>query len=284
MECGADPLSTYYRRTAVRFVRSPGTGPYTARVPRTNDEDRTPPPPEAWEQAPRLETVPAPAEPALISDGGGLPFEPARVIGSPVSLDPADPAVAALLTQIDRGRQQAQPTRLLRPKAKPAPMAIAEKLAGWRELARTDDEVLFGRGMPPQLLTVAAKRGLRNRWSPLGASNARALRAVRDGIRASSWRLDPSFEPGGDQQELRILVTERTMASGTPAAARLLSPDLHLGADRVVLRVYVRPIEGYVGRAGKPGKHETPVIVRLPEPLGNRQLLDGALYEPPAER
>jgi hypothetical protein len=46
----------------------------------------------------------------------------------------------------------------------------------------------------------------------------------------------------------------------------------------------VRPIEGYVGRAGKPGKHETPVIVRLPEPLGDRQLLDGALYEPPSER
>ena len=253
-------------------------------MPSTNDKDPTPPPPEAWEHAPTLETVPAPEEPALISDGGGLPFEPVRVMGSPAPLDPADRAVAALLVQIDRGRQQAQPTRLFRPKAKPAPMAIAEKLAGWRELARTDDEVLFGRGTPQQLLTVAARRGMRNRWSPLGASNARPLRAVRDGVRASSWRLDPSSEPRADQHELRILVTERTMASGTPAAGRLLSPDLYLGEQRVVLRFYVRPIEGYVGRAGKPGKHETPVIVRLPEPLGNRQLLDGALYEPASER
>lgn len=246
-------------------------------MPQDKDQAPKTPAPEVWEQAPRLETVAGAAEPALVSDGGGLPFEPARTLSPPTPLDPADPAVQALLTQIDRGRQQAQPTRLLRPRAKPAPMDPAEKLAGWRELARNDDEVLFGRGIPPQLLTVAATRGMRNRWSPLGASNARPLRAVRDGARASSWRLDPTFEAGPDLQELRILVTERTMASGTPAAGRLLAPDIYLDEQRVVLTVYVRPIEGYVGRAGK---HETPVIVALPEPLAGRELIDGALYQP----
>lgn len=245
-------------------------------MPRDDDKDLKPPTPEAWALAPRLEPVPGPAEPLLVSDGGGLPFEPARALAPAGQLDPTDPAVEALLTQIDRGRWQAQPTRLLRPKAKPAPMDVAEKLAGWRELARSDDEALFGRGTPPQLLTVAATRGIRNRWSPLGASNARPLRAVRDGARASSWRLDPSVEARPDLQELRILVTERTMASGTPAAGRLLAPDLYLDDQRAVLTVYVRPIEGYVGRTGK---HETPVIVTLPEPLGARRLTDGALYQ-----
>lgn len=248
-------------------------------MPRDSDQDPKPPPPEAWEQAPQLETVAGPAQPLLISDGGGLPFEPERALPSAASLDPSDPAVRALLTQIDRGRRQAQPTRPLRPKARPAPMEVAEKLAGWRELARTGDEVLFGRGAPPQLLTVAATRGMRNRWSPLGASNARPLRAVRDGVRASSWRLDPTVELGPDPHELRILVTERTMATGSPVAGRLLPPDLYLDEHTAVLTVYVRPIEGYVGRTGK---HETPVIVRLPEPLAGRQLLDGALY--PASR
>jgi len=245
-------------------------------VPRDKDQDPKPPSPEAWEQAPRLETVAGPPEPVLISDGGGLPFAPIRAAASPASLDPSDPAVQALLRQIDRGRQQAQPTRLLRPKAKPAPMTVAEKLIGWRELARTDDEVLFGRGAPPQLLTVAATRGTRNRWSPLGASNSRPLRAVRDGVRASSWRLDPTVELGHDPQELRILVTERTMATGAPVTGRLLAPDLYLDEHRAVLTIYVRPVEGYVGRTRK---HETPVIVRLPEPLAGRRLLDGALYQ-----
>lgn len=225
-----------------------------------------------------LEAVPVPADPALVSDGGGLSFAPARALAQGPPLDPEDPAVRALLTQIDRGRQQAQPARLFRPRARPVPLAVAEKLAGWRELARTDQEALFGRGTPPQLLTVAVKRGLRDRWAPLGASNSHALRAVREGVRASSWRLDPESPVTPETTELRVLVTERTMASGSSAAGRLLDPELHLDHRRALLRMYVRPIEGYVGRTAR---HETPVIVRLPEPLGSRELLDGALYEPP---
>jgi hypothetical protein len=243
-----------------------------------DEQEPKPPAPEAWERAPIVEPVAAPDQPELVSDGGGLPFAPARASAPAPALDASDPAVSALLTEIDRGRRLAQPARLLRPRARPAPVAVADRLAGWRELARTDTEALFGRGNPPQLLTVAVRRGPRNRWSPLGASNARPLRAVRAGVRASSWRLDPSFDAGPDAIELRVLVTERTMASGTPAADRLLEPELHLDSERAVLRIYVRPLEGYVGRSAK---HETPVIVRLPEPLGNRELIDGALYEQP---
>ncbi len=66
--------------------------------------------------------------------------------------------------------------------------------------------------------------------------------------------------PGPEADELRILVTELTMASGTPAAERLLEPEIHLDDSRVLLRLYIKPLEGYVGRAAK---QETPVIVRL---------------------
>lgn len=239
------------------------------------EEDREPPPPEVWDTAPTLVPVAAAAEPALISDGGGLPFPPRKVFEPAAPLDPGDAAVAALLVQIDRGRRQAQPSRLFRPRPKAPPMETAAKLAGWRELARTGDEALFARGTPPQMLTVAVKRGLRSRWTPLGASNSRPLRSSRDGVRASSWRLDPTFPTTPDQVELRILVTERTMASGTPASDRLLEPELYVDAERCILRVYVKPLEGYVGRTFK---HETPVIVRLPEPLGTRALVDGAVW------
>jgi hypothetical protein len=244
----------------------------------TTDDEPAALDPEVWRQAPTLEAVSGAAAPDLISDGGGLPFHPDRLTAPTPALDATDPAVQALLTQIDAGRRQAQPARLFRPRAKPVPIDTAEKLLGWRELARTDAEALFGRGLPPRLLTVAVKRGRRNRWSPLGASNARPLRAVRHGARASSWRLDPGFVPGPDDLEVRVLLTEQTMASGTPAVDRLLEPELYLGADQAVLRLYVRPLAGYVGRTAK---RETPVIVRLPVPLGDRRLVDGALYEPP---
>jgi hypothetical protein len=247
-------------------------------VPKTNDDDRKPPPPEVWEQAPTLVPVASGAEPEQISDGGGPPFPPDKPFQPFEPLDPGVPAVAALLVQIDRGRRLAQPDRPFRPRRKPAPMDTSEKLEGWRELVRTDDEVLFGRGRPPHLLTVTVRRGRRDRWSPAGVSNSRPLRASRNGIRASSWRLDPTVTPSPDHTELRILITEQTMASGALAADRLLAPELHLGTDRVVLRVYVRPLEGYVGRSAA---HETPVIVQLAEPLGERRVVDGALYEPP---
>lgn len=246
-------------------------------MPESTDQDRKPPPPEAWEHAPALVPVVGPAAPELISDGGGLPFAPGRLTRDAAPLEPSDPAVAALIVQIDRGRQQAQPARLFRPRAKPAPLEVSEKLAGWRELARAEDEALFGRGRPPRLLTVAVRRVRGARWEPVGASNARPLRAVRDGVRASSWRLDPSFAIDAEQRELRILVTELTMATGTPATERLLEPELHIDDERMVLRVFIRPLEGYVGRTAR---HETPVIVRLPEPIGSRRPVDGALYEP----
>ncbi len=241
--------------------------------------ERLPKAPDAsvWESAPLLDPVAGTALPELISDGGGLPFEPERLTRAAPPLDPGDPAVAALLLQIDRGRQQAQPARLLRPRAKPATLASELKLEGWRELARDGEQALFGRGAPPRLLTVAVRRGRGGRWEPLGVSNSRPLRAVRDGVRASSWRPDPTREPDPESEVLRILVTERTMASGTPVAERLLAPELHIDAESALLRVYVQPLAGYVGRTGR---HETPVRVRLPEPLGVRQVLDGALYGP----
>lgn len=249
-------------------------------MPAVPEGERSPPKPPgaaAWASAPLLETVPGPAQPQLISDGGGLPFNPVSLTCPAPALDPDDPAVAALLVQIDRGRQLAQPARLLRPRAKPAPLAPEAKLEGWRALAREGEQALFGRGAPPRLLTVAVRRGGSGRWEPLGVSNSRPLRAVRDGVRASSWRVDPTIPTGRDSRVLHILVTERTMASGTPVAERLLAPELYMDSEVALLRTYVRPLTGYVGRAGR---HETPVRVTLPEPLGGRRLRDGALFEP----
>jgi hypothetical protein len=111
----------------------------------------------------------------------------------------------------------------------------------------------------------------------LGVSNSRPLRATREGVRASSWRLDPDFRLTPDTRELRVLVTEQTMSSGMLADDRLLTPEIYLDDDDLVLRLYVRPIEGYVGRAQR---YETPVIIELPQAVGGRQVIDGALYEP----
>jgi hypothetical protein len=223
----------------------------------------------------------------LISDGGGLPFPPAALSDAPAQLDAEDPAVAALVAQLTRtgskGKsrrpwKRATPTPTPTPTPAPADTGPGlHGLDGWRLLARSDGEVLFGRGRPPQLLTVAVARdGRRSTWTCVGMSAARQLRATRDGVRASGWRLDLSHEVNPEETVLRVLVTEQTWSGGQRADGRLLAPDLHDGRDELVLTMFVTPRPGFQIRSPNP---ETPARIALPRPVGARRLIDGALYD-----
>jgi hypothetical protein len=230
-----------------------------------------------WERSVLLEPRPAPRQPEQISDGGGLPFCPAALAGSPGQLDRSDPAVGALLAQIAQRTAPKSASRVPWKQAT-APSGAPPSLDGWRILARTDDQVLFARGRPPQLLTVAVRRDARRgKWSCVGVSSARPLRAARDGIRASGWRLDPTREVGPEETVLRVLVSEQAFAGGQRADSRLLPPDLHIGAKELVLTIFVTPLPGFRTRSSNP---ETPARIALPQPVGLRRLVDGALYGP----
>lgn len=216
-----------------------------------------------------LEPRPASSEPALVSDGAGLPFPPAALSAPAGRLEPSDPAVAALLAQIARQKT-------------PTGSSAAPTLDGWRELARSDHEVLFGLGLPPHLVTVAMRREASGQtWTSVAVSTARPLRATRDGVRASGWRLDPTREPDPKDTIVRVLVTEQTWAGGTRAGTRLLAPDLHVGAEELVLTMFVTPRQGFQVRSPNP---ETPARVTLPGPIGPRRLIDGALYDAASRR
>lgn len=228
-----------------------------------------------WERAAVLEPQAGPRHPELISDGGGLPFPPAALAGVPAPLEPDDPAVGALLghlTERVASSKRASRAPWRRGAAAPLPPASLE---GWRLLARSDDEALFARGRPPQMVTVAIRQDARRRnWTYAGSSAARPLRASRDGIRASSWRLDPAHEARPDETVLRVLVREQTFASGQRADGRVLAPDLYVDDSELVLRMFVSPRPGFQSGSRNP---ETPVRIALPHPVGSRRLIDGAL-------
>ncbi len=228
-----------------------------------------------WQRSELLEPRPASREPELISDGGGLPFAPAALAGAGEPLDPDDPAVAALLAHLSARTGARRARRAPWQRAAPAPPVAAPLLEDWRLLARTDGEALFGRGFPPQLLTVAVRRAGRSRaWTHAGSSAARPLRATREGIRASSWRLDPTRERQPDDSVLRVLVSEQTFASGQRADGRVQVPDLYVDDADLVLTIFVTPRPGYQSGSRNP---ETPVRIALPLPVGRRRLIDGAL-------
>jgi hypothetical protein len=235
-----------------------------------------------WDRSALLEPRSAPRQPELVSDGGGLPFPPAALETPDGGLDPEDPAVAALLRHLASRSAPKQGARASwKRRATAATTSAASdppvSLAGWRLLARTGDEALFGRGHPPQLVTVAVLHdGRRRSWSVSASSAARPLRATRDGIRASSWRPDPTHDPQPDDTILRVLVTEQTFSGGQRAYGRVLAPDMHVDDDRLVLTLFVTPRPGYQAGASNP---ETPVRIALPHPLGHRRLIDGALAD-----
>jgi hypothetical protein len=245
-------------------------GRLSARKPRLPSE-------RDWERSVLLEPRAAPRHPELISDGGGLPFAPAALAGSAGQLDRSDAAVGALIAQIAQRTAPKSASRVPWKQAAAAPSGAPLSLDGWRILARTDDQILFARGRPPQLLTVAVRQDARRgKWSCVGVSSARPLRAARDGIRASGWRLDPTREVSPEQTFLRVLVTEQAFAGGQRADSRLLAPDLHIGEQELVLTMFVTPLPGFRSRSSNP---ETPARIALPQPVGPRRLVDGALYD-----
>ena len=216
--------------------------------------------------------------PELVSDGSGLPFAPAALSGPAGELDTDDAPVRALMATIARQAKSSGRSwgPWKRETATPGSAASAPSLDGWRVLARTDDNVLFARGRLPKLVTVAVSRQSRRRpWACIAVSSGRPLRTIREGIRASGWRLDPSRETDSAQRELRVLVTEQTWAGGNPAADRLLAPDLHVGEEELILTMFVTPRPGFQIRAPNP---ETPARVALPCSVGSRRIIDGALF------
>jgi hypothetical protein len=217
-----------------------------------------------WKSSLVLEPRLVPYEPELISDGAGLPFAPSAINAPAGQLDPVDPPVGALAAQLSR--------------QKPAADGSMPRLEEWLILARAENEVLFGKGLPPRMITVTMRRkGRRNNWSSVAVTRCKPLRTTRDGIRASSWQLDPTQQLTPEDTIIRVLVTEQTRSGGELAHKRLLEPDLHDGHDELVLTMFVAPKPGVQMPSGT---LETPVRVRLPSPVGDRLLVDGALYQP----
>jgi protein-tyrosine phosphatase len=243
--------------------------PAPRRLGRLPTRERKPPSERDWERSAQLEPRSGPREPELVSDGAALAFPPRALTGKAAELDPQDAEAGALLKYL-QGLASSK-----RGSKRGAPAPEAPSLAGWRLLERSGGEVLFGRGRPPQLLLVTLrKNALRRSWTCVRSGVARPLRATRDGIRASSWRLDPTHEVGPEDTVLRLLLTEQAFASGQSAEGRVLEPELYGDGKELVLRMFVTPRPGYQTATRNP---ETPVRVLLPEPLGQRLLIDGAV-------
>jgi hypothetical protein len=97
----------------------------------------------------------------------------------------------------------------------------------------------------------------------------------------ATWRPAGAVDP--DSSRLPLLVNENACASGASAAGRIEEPDVDYRADAVVITFRVEQRGGSQDCQGNP---DTPYVLDLQEPVGDRQLLDGGRRppSPPAER
>jgi hypothetical protein len=95
----------------------------------------------------------------------------------------------------------------------------------------------------------------------------------------ATWTLEPGEVIGPDTTAFIAWVTELDCASGQSSEGRIIGPEIVMSSEKVVVSFYVRPLGGWQRCPSNPASGYK---VRLPESLGNHQLLDGG-REPPVE-
>ncbi len=147
---------------------------------------------------------------------------------------------------------------------------------GWRALDQNDERVLIVRydtttdGL--RFIDFEYQDGSL-RWARTSVGGACPLQIrLPEDLGAVTWRLDPDAEPlSPESTSISVLVTEMVCAGGQPMGDRLVGPEVAMTDTEVLIVFAAEP-----PNAGEcPGNPETPVVVELPEPLGDRTPRDG---------
>jgi hypothetical protein len=147
--------------------------------------------------------------------------------------------------------------------------------AGWFEASRTDAEALYLAPDPAAegswaFVTLGQDGG---EWKVDGWGGCALQPDVGPGGEIASFRVAPGVELDPAATEIAVLVTERACNSGEDAQGRIAVAAIDADDDSVTVTFAVRPRGG--GQEC-PSNPETPFVLELPEPLGERVLLDGS--------
>jgi hypothetical protein len=102
-----------------------------------------------------------------------------------------------------------------------------------------------------------------------------ALQAQLDGLGSAVLTL--AATPAPDDTEVALEVYEQACASGRSAEDRVRLVDLEVTDDQVRLVIGVEPLDG---AQTCPSNPPTPMVVELPEPVGDREVVDAGVLPP----
>jgi hypothetical protein len=173
-------------------------------------------------------------------------------------LDQADPGLAdAIAPFLESGEGQYWPQE------------------GWKVLHQTDKQALLVVKEAGSLSFMnLSNDGSGWRWagSSGGGEHCPLEFVYPESINAVTWRLDPAAPPlTGETTEIAVILNERPCVDGREIGDRLLPPEIVMTGTLVFLAFAAERPPGEAFTC--PGNPDTPYVVGLPAPLGDRILM-----------
>lgn len=147
---------------------------------------------------------------------------------------------------------------------------------GWEILYSTPELVLLVHLDPPDALSFMTieKEGDSWRWAGAQAGGACPLVVqIPEGMNTVDWRVDPDEYLSPDSTSIRLLINERECVSGQEIGDRLIGPEVVYTDSQVLVSFAAEPPPGDAFTCQ--GNPETPYLLDLDQPLGDRDLVDG---------
>lgn len=149
---------------------------------------------------------------------------------------------------------------------------------GWQILYMTDDRALLVANDEMTGLAFMNAEHNGSEWSWAGATGGiqecRLQFALPDGLNTVDWRLDPDGPPlDQDAAEIAVILNERECVGGIEIGDRLVGPQVVMTESQVFLAFAAQPPAGDAFTCE--GNPDTPFVVTLPEPIGEREVVEG---------
>ncbi|HEX9847483.1 MAG TPA: hypothetical protein VGB33_03605 [Acidimicrobiia bacterium] len=148
---------------------------------------------------------------------------------------------------------------------------------GWLILHETREHILLvARDENGSLAHMSVSRS-QDGWMWDGASSGGPCPLqflVPEGLNTVEWRLDPTAPaPRPADRAIPVLLTERECVSGQEIGDRLVGPQIVMIDSSIRIAFAANPPEGDAFTCQ--GNPETPFVLELPQPIGDREIIEG---------
>lgn len=152
----------------------------------------------------------------------------------------------------------------------------------WRLVASGDGSASFASGRLEQgLFWLTTVEDTAGQWAVAGSPEECRVRSVRDGEAAIDWSLPKDESLRSGSRRIAVKLHSLGGCDGGRSHNKAAEPQFRQLGRKLVLTIWLKPLPP--GPKTCEARLEGPLVLRLPQPLGERQLWDGGSFPPRRE-